>query len=444
MTRTALAVAAACAVALAACGSCSKGDSATSSAASSSSSMVPEVLPRCRGESQRLAIPGEDVIVGDVAVAPRGLLVGVIRGDGSKRVASVIRASLDLATSSIVDVGPPAGDEPPPSPRWNGDTAYVSFITRRPADGGPKLRELRVARLEDASLGKVEANIVQQADESTAFDVAWNEGGAALVAWDEDAPPRADAAPPRETYAPEGRGFVKVQILGSDTRRVASPETSDAESPRLLPRPGGGFWLAWLARRAEDDGYEIESPGEKRVFRWVEVVSLSATGEPAGPVRRVTPEKGRALSFELGRSGSDLVVLVQDEAAPSEGAGARIVRYVVAERIESTDIVDAGVGATVAELVPVTPPAVGLRWLAWSDTSEHAHVTPLGGGLGAVGRPTLEPSFDGARVLAAVGAESIFALVGAAPAEPAAAAPRGRPEIRRFTCTQPDASDKGK
>lgn len=398
---------------------------------------MPEALPRCRGDAQRLAIPGEDVIVGDVAVGPNGLLLGVVRVHEGKRLASVVRAPLDLASSRIVDVGPPLGDDPPPSPRWNGDIPYVAFIARHASGAGAKLRELRIARLEESALGKVESTILQQADESTAFDVAWSESGTGLAAWDEDAPPNLDAGKPlRETYAPEGRGFVKVQAIGSVTRRVASPESSDAEAPRLLARAGGGFWLAWLARRAEDAGYALESPGEKRAYRWVEVVPLGPAGEPAGPVKRVSPEKGRAAAFELARSGSDLAVLVQDEAAGAEGAGARVVRYLVsgadkADKIDGADVVDGGVGNAVAEVIPVSSSADAPRWLAWTDTNERARLTPLGRDLVAAGKPTTEPALDGARVVAAVPPDSLYALVGVAPTDPAVAP---RPELRRFVC----------
>jgi hypothetical protein len=243
----------------------------------------------------------------------------------------------------------------------------------------------------------------------------------------------------------EGRGFVKVQAIGSSTRRVASPETSDAESPRLLARPSGGFWLAWLARRAEEEAYAVEGPGEKRAFRWVEVVSLTNTGDATGPVRRVTPEKGRAASFELGRSGNDLVVMVQDEAAPSEGAGGRIVRYLVGEKIDAADIVDGGVGSTLAELVPQSTAGAqdggGARWLAWTDLGERSHMTPLGAGLVAAGRSTSEPALDGARVLAAALPDSIYALVFASPTDPSAErAKEHRPELRRFVCPQATTS----
>lgn len=430
-----------CFMGLSACGSCSKSDpgGTTPSASAASSGAVAELLPRCRGEAQRLTIPGEDVSVGDVALGPSGLLVGLIRTLGGKRVASVMHASLDLASSRVVDVGPAFGDDPPPSPRWNGSSPYVAFLVRPPTDGGARLRALRIARIEESALGRVEATIVQQADESTAFDVAWSEGGVGLTAWDEDAPSNADASVPT---APE-RGLVKVERLpvpGSAgegaARRVASPETSDAEQPRLIARPSG-FWLAWLARRPEGEAYSVEGPGEPRAFRWVEVVALDVKGDPVGPVRRVSSEKGRASAFDLARDGADLVVMVQDEAAPSEGAGARIVRHRVGEKLESADVVDAGVGHALADLVPSGTQTDAARWLAWTDTSEHTHMTPLGPGLVAVGRTSTEPSLDGARVLAAAPSDGIYALVGAGETSPSGDrqnAARPRPELRRFVC----------
>lgn len=432
---------------LAACGSCSRretgGGDAPAASGAAANGVVAEALPRCRGGTPGVAIPGEDVVVGDVAVGEGALYAGVVRLEGGKRVASVMRLSLDLASSRTIDIGVPFGDDPPPSPRVHGTSVYVAYFGRHATDAGPRVRQLDVARLDEGGLGKIEAAVVQQADESTAFDVAWSDSGAGLVAWDEDAPHASDAGSAASASS-EVRGFVKVQAIGSGARRVASPETSDAESPRLLARPGGGFWLGWLARRAEEEPYAVEGPGEKRAFRWVEVVPLTATGEAAGPVRRVSSEKGRAASFELARAGEDLVVMVQDEASPSEGGGARIVRHVVGRaggeptKIDTTDLVDGGVGATVAELVPVAGSSGdgGVRWLAWTDPAEHIHLAPLAeGSLLASARSTSEPAFDGARVLAAAPPDSVYALVFAAPTtEPGARREGLRPEVRRFTC----------
>lgn len=456
----------ACGVAAGGCGGCSKTDSTPNgapSASASTPSVVAEVLPRCRTVGQPLVIPGEEVVVGDVAVGPSGLLVGVIRTVEGRRLGAVLKAQLDLTAEQVFDVGPAFGDDPPPSPRFSGAVGWVAFLGRDSTDAGApggreerdartrgttRTRTLRLSKIEASGLGRIEATIPQQADESTAFDVAFSDGTSpvGIVAWDEDAP-LTSAATRTEAGAPDTtqRGFVKIQGLdGNIPRRVASPETSDAEAPRLLARPGGGFWLAWLARRVEEEAYAVEGPGERRAFRWVEVMALNDKGESVGPARRVTSEKGRVMSFELARTGDppsgELTVMVQDEITPNEGGGGRIVRHRVRTKsdgvtLESADLIDSGVGSALAELVPfapTTPDASSVtRWLAWTDTSERAHMTPLGVGLVALGSSSAEPALDGVRVLAAAPPNDVFVLAGTGEDKSGA---RPRPELRRFTC----------
>jgi hypothetical protein len=397
------------------------------SGASGSASVVAESLPRCRVDGARVAVPGDDVVAGDAVTTADALLVGVVRREGARRLASVVRASLDLASVKMIDVGTTLGDDPPPSPRLRGTTVFVASYARSAGDAGvgaatsagsaaaparalgTMSRMLEIARLEGNALVRVGA-VVQQADESLAYDVEWpKEGNAApLVAWDEDAPLLS-------AQMLADRGVVKVQILGAGKPRVASPDTSDAEAPRLLARRGG-YWLAWLARRVEvgeDAGPAAEGPGERRAYRWVEVVALDAKGEPTSQVRRVTPEKGRVASFDLAAGSADaggdprLVVVVQDEAAISEGAGERILRYTLdaqKDRVEASDLLDGGVGHALADLLPLPSLAAvdagAPRWLSFTDPAEHAHLVPLGGALGLAGAPTLEPSLDGARIVA--------------------------------------------
>ena len=427
---------------------------AAASGATSSASVVAESLPRCRVDGARLAIPGGDVVAGDAVTTADALLVGVVRREGPRRLASVVRASLDLASVTMIDVGTTLGDDPPPSPRLRGTTVFVASYARTLGDAGAgasatapgaagaanaagaMTRMLAIARLDGTTLVR-EGAVVQQADESLAYDVEWPKDGnaaAPLVAWDEDAPLVAG-----QLLA--DRGVVKVQILGAGKPRVASPDTSDAEAPRLLARRGG-YWLAWLARRPEpgdDAGAAAEGPGERRAYRWIELVALDAKGEATSPVRRVTSEKGRVASFDLAAGAADgggdarLVVVVQDEAAISEGAGERILRYTVdgqKDRVEAGELLDGGVGHALADLLPLPSLAASdagaPRWLSFTDTQEHAHLVPLGAALGLAGVPTLEPSLDGARIVASGPPGDVVYAVG-----PAAAAGA---ELRRLVC----------
>ncbi len=429
---------------------CKKSDppSPGDAAATSSASVVAEPLPRCRADAARLTLPGEDILLGDAALSGDALFVGVLRREGKGRVASVLRAPLDLASLRVVDLGPANGDDPAPTVRWFGGSPFVAVATRKAAVTGLSnaVRELRVARIEDDSadpppltaVGKV----VQQADESPSFDVARSEG-ALLVAWDEDAP-----ILPGRFLA--DRGVVMVEALTAGAKpRVASPATSDAEAPRLLARPGG-YWLAWLARRAEtvDAGWALESPAEDRAYRWVELVALDSNGDPVSPVRRVSSEKGRVSSFALAPAPSggqgNVTVLVVDENAGREGAGARIVRFVIeGDRSEHTDLVDGGVASSEADLLTTLPADDARRWLAWSDTGEHTHLVPLGPLLAPTGQEAVEPALQGARLIAATPG-AIYAAVptvaspdgpnGGPHGSPHGSSDAGRFELRRFAC----------
>ncbi|AKV00931.1 hypothetical protein AKJ09_07594 [Labilithrix luteola] len=389
---------------------------------------VAEELPRCRAEGAKLDIAGEDVVVGDAVVAGDALFTGLVRREGTKRAASILRTGLDLGSPKFIEIGPALGDDPPPVPYGAGNAVFAAYFARKAVEPSPKAargvlgtRELRLVRLDASSTFKLEGSVVQQADESQAFDVAWTDPSAApLVAWDEDAP-----LGPGRMLA--DRGVIKVQALTPGAKPlVASPDTSDAESPRLLPRKGG-YWLAWLATKpeVEDAGAPSkattdEGPGERRAFRWLELVTLDAKGETTSKVRRISSEKGRAASFELSKGAAEeLVVVLQDEAAATEGAGARVLRYVVtADRVEPSDLVDGGVGTAPVELVPAAAP----RWLAWTDVADHARVLSLSPGVLATTPPTLEPALDPTRVLAFAPPSSLFGLS------------QEKGQIVRFTC----------
>jgi hypothetical protein len=54
------------------------------SGASASAAVVAESLPRCRADGARVAIPGDEVVTGDAAVASDALLVGVVATSASR------------------------------------------------------------------------------------------------------------------------------------------------------------------------------------------------------------------------------------------------------------------------------------------------------------------------------------------------------------------------
>lgn len=405
---------------LAGCGSCAnKGDGETtrdaastipSPTGSASTMAFAEQLPRCRADGPKLSLEGEDVVVGDALVHDGELFVGLARRKGTAgRIGSILRVKTDLANARMIDIAPIHGDGASPSVFFKDGKPFVAVNVRREIEAGTTrgMRELRIAPLEDGGVGALAASITQQHDESTSFDIAWP-----LVAWDED------ALVPEGKFIPD-RGVVKVQSVPDGKPHVVSPETTDAETPKLFAKEGGGFWLAWAARRpeVEDAGWRIEGAGDLRAWRWVEITSLDANGEPTSAVRRVTPERSHVVAFDFVQDDGALAVIVQDEGAASEGSGSRVSRYVVeSDRVSATEIIDGGLGHALADLVP----AADAGWLAWKDNHDHAWIVPASASYVPSGRPTAESALDGTRVLAAASRSQIFVTSGG--------------ELRRFTC----------
>ncbi len=388
------------------------------------------VASRCRpvgapvplGETSGAA---DTIAVGDIAVGERELLVGLHRVHEGRRVASILRASLDLTNVRRLDLGAPFGDDPPPLPRWRGRDPMVVAFGREASDGGPKRRQLRISKLSDEGGMTVEMAFGQPTDESNDIDLAWTSSGAGLAAWDEDAPGTAS------------RGVITVRTLPEGSPRVVTVETTDAESPKLALREGGGYWLGYVAQRKQTIEHAMEGPGEARTYRWVEVLALSASGEPLGAPRRVSAERGHVVAFDLVPSENGLLLAVHDEASALGDSGGRVVRIRFSgERVESSELAR-GVGHAGADLALRPNARAGGReaaWLSWSDASDRPMLLALRAGMEPHGLPSVEPLLDGARVLHALAGDELVALVGTGDTQ---GSPRRTtiPALQRLSCT---------
>ena len=263
--------------------------------------------------------------------------------------------------------------------------------------------------------------------------------GAALIAWDEDAPAR-------------DRGIIKVAHVAfgapaakkPETGTIVSPEGSDAEAPRLAPRKGGA-WLVWTARRPEPlgdaaiDDTRIEAPAERRVFQWIEIVALDEHGAVAGAVRKLTPPTGHAGAFDLAlRPGGDLDVLVRDDDEASEGAGGAVRRFAVrGDTVEGpVTIAPDGVGRGTVDVIAGSDG----EWLAYDDPTDHTRVVPLGDAR-ARALASVEPALDGARLLVTLGEGGATGAPGVPSAGPdggtaslVAVFPSADAQLRRVVC----------
>lgn len=425
MRRVGVAVAVCFAVALAGCRGCQRREPLTTLVADGSGPSAEEPHARCRADDRRLALPGEDVVAGESALASDALWVGTVRREGTKHLASIVRASLDFGSLGTIEVGPTFSDDPPPMPHVVGASMFVSSFRRRGKDAGARggTRWLEIARV-DANRLAPAYSVPQQADESAAYDIAWRDATSGLVAWDEDA---------RSPSGDVRGGIVKVQRLTEGAKPlVASPESSDAEAPRLVVRPEG-YWLGWIARRPEpvqDAGEKVrlEGPGEDRVQRWVELVMLDRDGRPVSEVRRLSGAANHVVSFDLVPGPADqLGVLLHDESLSAEGGGI-LRRYAIdGEKPLEVELVDTTLGPSPMALLSQGG-GMG-HVLVFVDTQERAHLVSLGAGVRDVSTArTIERALDNVRVLGATGSSTLFAvgLSGDSGTD--------RLELRRFTC----------
>jgi hypothetical protein len=379
-------------------------------------------LAPSRCSVSRAAKLDEGVAVGEAAATAGGFVVGLARRAGGQQVGSLALVRDDADAPALVDLGPAYGDDPLPRPfAREGDVLVARYA--RAVDSGAR-RELRIARIEGGAV-KGELGVAQALDESLSYDVSLGEK-TALVAWDED--------------GPAGRGVVLVASFdpalpsGAPPVKgaIVSPDASDAESPRLAPRPGG-YWLVWTARRAESiadaapDAYELEGPAEARAFHWLEAAPLDAAGARVGDARKLTPTSGHVTQFELAPIGADLDVVFRDESEVGEGQGGRVLRVRV--RADGVDAPAALVPRGVGRGAPDVLAAGGAAWLSFVDADDRSLVVPLGKSRDPAGLPSDEPSLRAGRLLAVSRREGGDLLA-------AAAVDERRLELRRLRCSR--------
>jgi hypothetical protein len=345
-----------------------------------------------------------------------------------------VMASRDATAVTFVDLGAPYADAPPPRPiaaAAPGDATYAFFYGRgdaaradggmvaRPslAKGAIEMRELSVHRIEGGKVQRA-STLAQQKDESLAFDAALGDKGM-LVAWDEDAVGLL-------------RGEIKVQALGPDAKplapaRAASPESSDAELPRLARRRGG-YWLVWVARRVEapdaaiELGHDKETPAETRAFRWLELAMLDEHGAPIGAVKRLTSATGHVSIYDLAaRVGSDrdaLDIIARDDEQTVDGSGGRVVRITVRGDVADPPIaiVSDAVGRGVPDLLATAQGVASdvPAWLVYADTVDQVRLLPLDATRSPLAPPSAEDALDKSKPLLAISGGLLVAV----PAEP--------------------------
>ncbi len=257
------------------------------------------------------------------------------------------------------------------------------------------------------------AELSQGRDESMAIDLAAS-GERALVAWDETAGDAAQIAV----------SSFRIADLGTATAaRTVTAKGTEAESPRLVPRPGG-FWLAYLARggvvrkparpkeaidTVDDDEVDEESGGERIEASWIEVLPLDELGAATGGAARVTPREGTVLGFDLA-PGADggAVVAWRDDVSPTGGGGGTVrAAYVGPGGVgEARPLVDEDVDDGVPELLGF---GGGTGWIAVSSLKGAHALARVDDRATALGPVSVEPSLGQGEPVAAVGDRLLLA-----------------------------------
>ncbi|HLM76469.1 MAG TPA: hypothetical protein VK459_27385, partial [Polyangiaceae bacterium] len=343
------------------------------------------------------------VSLGRGAVFAGGFAVGALRDAEGGSVAHIATLGFDGKNGQIVRLARSRGDLEPPV--LAGAGAAVLAVMLEPNAAG---RAIKIAKLAEGAV-TWGAELAEGRDESLAMDLAAS-GDRAVLVWD-DVPKDGK------------RGVVMlasfdVATLRSTTRpRPASPPSVDADSPRIVARPGG-YWLAYVAQAASEAGktageskvkqqkvkkkpptdeIDEERGGEAISHRWVELIPLDEAGAPAGTPRAVTPRDGHVLAYdvELGEDGSALLAF-RDDDTPSGSSGGRVglVAVKLGGAGEVRVVAEEGVGAGVPELLP--------GWLTVASLSGPLRLAPVTGAGELSGPLAPEASFGvGGEVLAA-------------------------------------------
>ncbi|MCS6899669.1 MAG: hypothetical protein RMJ98_08515 [Myxococcales bacterium] len=298
------------------------------------------------------------VEVGQGVSFEEGFAVGALIPDQRGAKASVVILGPEGGSSRMIPLLTAHGDTPPPRLASSGHILLVGVL-----ESGASSRRLKLGRMEAGAV--VWGPELEQArDESLAFDLAVH-GTYGVAVWDDET--RAADRGTIKLFAFELGGFKKLL-----EPRVISPKESDAEMPRLAPRPGG-FWLTWIARRPEKTDESDREVGEAPEFRWLEALPLDERGQPTGAPRRITPEKGHVLIHDLrALPGGNALVVYRDDDTPSGSSGGVLLRVTLRPDGASEPAVIAdrhlGVGA----------PAVLDGWLAVADASAETRLARIG------------------------------------------------------------------
>ena len=286
--------------------------------------------------------------------------VSYLRGQS----AQITVLSEQLQQVQHIDLGKLHGDPPPPRLAADGKALLIAAPTSDAGGGALQLMRWAAGELTRG------ANLHEDDDESKAFDLSLS-GDTALLTWDAWNEGRAASQILAVTVDPHEPNLVSSPV-------VLSGDSTDAESPRVVPRQGG-FVLGWIANGAQqrppaaevapvppattgrtvtgtatdvEQAEHLHAVGDRA--RWIELLPLDARGSPVGAPLKVGGATSQVVGFDLtsGDDGSILVTwLEQRSVVGVEGGMVFVAKVDASGQVQTHSVRDSELGAGLPQFV---------------------------------------------------------------------------------------------
>jgi hypothetical protein len=256
----------------------------------------------------------------ELGVARSGSGYFAVGGIDSRRGASFAFVALveaDGGSGKTVELGRVFGEPEPPAFSALGE-GFIGLVAGNDAGAG-LLKIVSVAPPFTEATLRRGAEITGMRRDAAEFALEVS-AGSVLAAWT-----RLEKGDGRIAL---GRIDPERLTLQGEPFPAPAPLAGEAESPRLITRPGG-FFLAWVARTAAarpklvparkidaDAGAPANLLDEGPTG--IEIAVLDGAGVAVGSARRVTPEGARVVAFDLAKApdGGALVVYRDERDGP--------------------------------------------------------------------------------------------------------------------------------
>ncbi len=348
------------------------------SVAASSSARRPDPQLRCRpvrsGASFTLGEPGPAaagtdpevalpfaVEVGEAVAAGPGYAVSALRSQDGGTQAVIAMTDRIVTRGRIVELAEVHGSVEPPKLAAQG--RHLVAVLHGNDAGSETLRVVTLRNFDslDSQADVIwGAEVPQGRGQSSAFDVELGAEQGVLV-WDRVDKAKGKSAVLALTFDPEQPGKA------TKPRKLSTPG-DDAESPRLIRRPGG-FWLTWIShgpltrpdKKASSEAKfdNLESVMELHPRR-LKIVPLDQNGSPSGEPQLLTDEGAHVLVYDVAPTAEGGAVLAWRDDPTSPGAeGNRVSLAAVAPdgSIKKQFIEDEQLGVGVPSLLFDAPRA---------------------------------------------------------------------------------------